>query len=381
MTIGARIRVLRTRNNLTQQALAERTGLSRLQIVKIEAGYRKVSSVELNFFADALDVSPEDLLVDNARPQYRTNSPESPAVQATLEWFREYLADSARMRRMVKLNAPDDAKPNSVLEKQVRASAQAVRQRLGLGHGRVDPIEALRSLGVQVVQHRVSDPGDASVDGIYWIYDGTPSVFLNTKKDYRRQRFTAAHELGHHELDQGLSETVVDTNVFDLGNDRRHEEKNWFAGAFLIDEHGARELQANKLYDEELVAATMAYFDVSLPAAARELEVLNLLPTQRKEDILARWRQKTLTAGALLARYHYPSPDGRSGNEEFDPTYLAAVKQRYESGALNLTAVARALRMSESDASDWLARVQASEPPTFDEADSLALLGIVEAER
>lgn len=263
-----------------------------------------------------------------------------------------------------------------MLEKQVRASAQSVRQRLGLGYGRVDPIETLRTLGVQVFRHRVSDSSGGGIDGIYRVWEGIPSVFLNTAKDYRRQRFTAAHELGHHELDKDLSSPVIDTDVFHLGNDRRHQEKNWFAGAFLIDEHGAHELQANKLHDEELVAATMHFFDVSLPCAATELEVLNLLPTPRKEDILARWQHKTLTAGALLERYHYSSPGGRSGNEELDPTYLAAVQARYESGALGLTDVARALRTSEAEANEWLASVHAAEPPTFDEADSLALLGI-----
>jgi transcriptional regulator with XRE-family HTH domain len=105
MTIGTRIRVLRTRNELTQQALAERTGLSRLQVVKIEAGDRKVSSLELSFFADALDVSPEDLLLDHSLPQYRADSPESPAAQAAMDWFTEILEDAGRMRRMAKRGA------------------------------------------------------------------------------------------------------------------------------------------------------------------------------------------------------------------------------------------------------------------------------------
>ena len=63
--IGARIRDLRERQGLTQEDLAERTGLSRTHISHIETGRTKGSYPAFIAIANALQVGLDDLSCDS----------------------------------------------------------------------------------------------------------------------------------------------------------------------------------------------------------------------------------------------------------------------------------------------------------------------------
>lgn len=61
--LGRRIKQGRERRNLTQDALAEKAGLSRIYIAKLEGGDRKAASLDaLERIAKALRVKLVDLL-------------------------------------------------------------------------------------------------------------------------------------------------------------------------------------------------------------------------------------------------------------------------------------------------------------------------------
>ena len=57
-TIGEKIRLLRKKNNLTQQQLADLIGVSAISIRKYEAGSRQPSQTTLRVIADVLGVKP-----------------------------------------------------------------------------------------------------------------------------------------------------------------------------------------------------------------------------------------------------------------------------------------------------------------------------------
>jgi transcriptional regulator with XRE-family HTH domain len=59
---GDRVRTLRKTRGLSQEQLAELTGLHRTYIGGIERGERNVSLINIIRLAKALDVSPSDLL-------------------------------------------------------------------------------------------------------------------------------------------------------------------------------------------------------------------------------------------------------------------------------------------------------------------------------
>lgn len=59
-----RIRLLRDERDLTIEELADRTGLSVSYVSRLESGERNLSVKNLNLFAHALEVSPQEILVD-----------------------------------------------------------------------------------------------------------------------------------------------------------------------------------------------------------------------------------------------------------------------------------------------------------------------------
>lgn len=65
--IGKRIKIQRLRKNMTQDNLADLTGLSNPHISNIESGSTQLSLVALVQIANALDVTPDALLCDNIK--------------------------------------------------------------------------------------------------------------------------------------------------------------------------------------------------------------------------------------------------------------------------------------------------------------------------
>ena len=62
--VGAAIRVRRKALDLSQEALADHSGIDRSHMGKIERGERNVSMLNLAKLADALSCRPSDLLND-----------------------------------------------------------------------------------------------------------------------------------------------------------------------------------------------------------------------------------------------------------------------------------------------------------------------------
>ena len=65
MSLGARVKFLRTQKNLTQEELAEKADIGRKHVSNIENGERGLSIDVLIALANALEVSADEILVDN----------------------------------------------------------------------------------------------------------------------------------------------------------------------------------------------------------------------------------------------------------------------------------------------------------------------------
>ena len=63
--IGMRIKIARIKAKITQEALAERTGLSTVHISNVETGNTKVSLPSIIAIANVLSVSVDQLLCDS----------------------------------------------------------------------------------------------------------------------------------------------------------------------------------------------------------------------------------------------------------------------------------------------------------------------------
>lgn len=93
MAIGQRIRAERAKLGYTQLELAERTGIERSKIAKIESGVRGVSGVEAADLAVALNLDPSALLTPGELVRMRVNV-EQPSTEQAIAWFERCIDNS-----------------------------------------------------------------------------------------------------------------------------------------------------------------------------------------------------------------------------------------------------------------------------------------------
>jgi len=117
------------------------------------------------------------------------------------------------------------------------------------------------------------------IAGIYVRRRDQPFIFVNGTHIPVRQRFTLAHELGHHVL--GHRQRVdVTQDVFGAPKDPDEVAANYFAGAFLAPRTAVRNWADRHLEhprDLELVVRAGAFFGVSAPTARIRLERAGVL--------------------------------------------------------------------------------------------------------
>ena len=111
LRLARKLRSSRLESGMSQAEAADAVGLSRVAVAEIEAGRRKVSSIELNAFARAFGQSVESLLgVEAAADQASVGSPVMSHLARTakkltaedqqqLLRFAEYLRAESRKRR------------------------------------------------------------------------------------------------------------------------------------------------------------------------------------------------------------------------------------------------------------------------------------------
>ncbi len=225
-----------------------------------------------------------------------------------------------------------------------RDGALAVRQEYSLGHGRVDPVEALRRRGVEVVSRPIGNGG--SLDGYFEQQDGQATVFINSSMPILRQRFTAAHELGHAVFDMDAGASIIDA---DVDHPPKSDRMNSFAGAFLVDPAGVLELREEGHEGLGLIAAAVQRFEVSVQAAAVELRKLDAVTTPDADDARnypgtdrfmrkmgIRFKCAPLSLGAV------------------DPERQRRVRAAFKARVIDLQTATRMLGLTPEDAETWL---------------------------
>jgi Zn-dependent peptidase ImmA (M78 family) len=167
------------------------------------------------------------------------------------------------------------------------AEARVARQQLGLGldqpvHDILRVVEETQRLPVALL--RLGE----GVAGAYVVRRGRPFVFLNGSQPVPRQRFTLAHELGHHRLGHAA---VVDgvNEVEGRSDDPLEQQANAFAGEFLAPDQALHTwIQANG--DPQITIPILVrlatWFGMSGPAAFVRLSQAGILRNQRQKQDL-----------------------------------------------------------------------------------------------
>ncbi|MBN1424118.1 ImmA/IrrE family metallo-endopeptidase [Candidatus Fermentibacteria bacterium] len=271
------LRRFRKVRQLTQQALADAAGISRVAYRNIETGASEAKASTLNALAQALRVSVFDLLEEAPTMQsLRFRSLKSLTAQERAErdqiavevarWLRDYneLEDMLDQRIAYRLDEID-ARGSS--PEEVAATAREHLSSPG-GPTRPDICGLLEQAGVKV---RLSPSRMRAFFGLsVGPPDGGPAIAVNTAEEIpvERQIFTAAHELGHLLLHGDSYRTDrVDEDPL------QEKEANRFAAHFLMPpgEFSAEWEKNRGLHWIDAVLRTKRQFGVSYKTVLRRL--------------------------------------------------------------------------------------------------------------
>ncbi|GAC81528.1 Zn-dependent peptidase ImmA, M78 family [Gordonia malaquae] len=267
----SRLRLARLRLGYTLTELAKVSGVSSRALTDFENGHRPPAEDTLIKLADALAVPAAFLERESIEPVAtgaasfrklsKTSAIRRDAVLAKASLALEFFDTIEERFRLPDADIPtfDKLAPEH--------AAGLVRHRWSLGDRPIsNMVHLLEAKGVRVasLSHSYDD-----IDAFCFYRDGSPYVFLNTEKTGERQRFDAAHELGHLVLH---SELEMDPST----SKEREAEANAFASSFLMPKT-AVESQQMRAANIERVLAARSYWKVSAMAMTHRLHELHLL--------------------------------------------------------------------------------------------------------
>jgi len=158
------------------------------------------------------------------RAKSKTSKKGNEYAETTCNWIYEIVRGTECFEEKPKLNIPVFDKGLDISEK-----AQSLRDYWGLG---VSPVKNLTDILEKngIVISSIKNTAESDTDSYSQIINGLPIVVLNNNNDIAaRQRFNAAHELGHLILHSSLSKTDFTINKAEYEN-----EAYLFASMFLL---------------------------------------------------------------------------------------------------------------------------------------------------
>jgi Zn-dependent peptidase ImmA (M78 family)/transcriptional regulator with XRE-family HTH domain len=243
--IGSRIREARERRGISQQKVADALAIPRTAVTNIEAGTRRVSTLELTklgvlfnlplaAFLDGSGVS--DLAVVRARALSEATS--SPGFGVVIDRMIDLCREGAELRRLLDQETPVSL-PNYAQRianagdavRQGEGRAREERRRLGLGNAPLGSLpELIGDQGIWVASADKDFP--ANVSGLFLNHPAIGmAILINGSHDSMRLRFSYTHEYGHALFDrQEEIRLTQDRNSTELVEKRA----NAFAAGFLM---------------------------------------------------------------------------------------------------------------------------------------------------
>jgi Zn-dependent peptidase ImmA (M78 family) len=243
--------------------------------------------------------------------------------------------------------------------------ARALRSELGLGDAPIDIRDVIRRRGVQLaVQAFPEEWGD----GRYLKKGNRHLILLNSAiGDANRARFTAAHELGHHELHQDNQEVVVyiDTNVHapaQAKSDAEREADAFAAHLMAPSEALRRDLHGipGKEITPETIVQLMMRYGLSYTSLVYRIHNAELMSATSRNRLLAQGEGHVRELRAL-----YPARDDDEFflNPQLPGQYRAAVLKLYEQRHITLERLAELLRIDPEEAGDVVRKVGIEREP------------------
>jgi Zn-dependent peptidase ImmA (M78 family) len=254
-----------------------------------------------------------------------------------------------------------------------KRAAAALRLELGLGFEPIDIWDVIRRRGVTFALH---DFGEEAGDGLYVLDERGGLIMVNAAKRASKQRFTAAHELGHHELHRFDAAQLVIADKDVSRTEGRPEEvaANAFAAYLMAPDEGlktALEDRRNKAVGVDDVVELMRRFGLSFDATVFRLNNTGLI----NQANATRLRDEAAGIKELLTqRAGFREEDIFPPGSPLPPVYLSHAMALYQEHVISPNRLAELLDVPIETALDRAegAGYQRAEEPEPLHADAAA---------
>jgi Zn-dependent peptidase ImmA (M78 family)/transcriptional regulator with XRE-family HTH domain len=334
--VGERVREAREAAGLTQGQLAAAIGLERTALVRVESGQRQLNAMELFRLSDTLGV-----------PLAHFVSPPLPAMVSRRQTLGEGRTSADRARFRLDVALEDQARNTSWLidnglltppalappgEHDASGLARHVRRVLGQPHGALGPMaEVAERLGVYLTVV------DVDADGASVMLDTCSAAVTGSASDPGRRRWTVAHEIGHHLLQD---EYTAEVGGVSASRDEREQLVDAFAGEFLLprDDLAAALAGATTETIRGRLIALAGEYRLSWSAAVARARQCGLIAP----ELAQRLRADTPVRGDFLAVVgREPQPDLELGDR--GPQWRRAVLHAHHEGLITAARVVELL--------------------------------------
>ncbi|GAA3992288.1 XRE family transcriptional regulator [Allokutzneria multivorans] len=319
--IGERIRSARVGSQHTQDEVAKKLDIDRSSVVRLEAGQRKISALELASLSELFDVPLTYFLRESPTPvvsrrQRLADDPDAAArtvwrLDVDLESHADDLQFLAELGMIEQMAVSFDYLDADKL-------AAAAREHIAIPHGPLPSLsEVTERFGLYLLVV------DRDVDGASLLLDEPVNVgvaVIGGQADPGRRRFTAAHELGHHLLGDAYNSDVGGSH------DDREALIDAFARAFLLPEADVR-LEWRSVGDEpwRALLRIAGLYRVPWSVAVQRARELDLIDSTDARVL----RPRRPMLGDFLAELGVaPEEDLKIGAT--GPAWKRAVLQAYE---------------------------------------------------
>lgn len=370
--VGGRVASARRQRRMSGSELGALVGLRKDQISKIESGRRRLDIAELPRVAGALGVTVRYLLGEAERPalavaaRLAAGAP-SEALRSARRRARQILEVEDLLTQVADLPLARSSSAGQLVAEQASAQfislprskaaarqqgrelAEIARRELDLGSDALGDIAALieQSFAVDVAL----SPLGTDADGLC-IHCGSSALILaSTDFPDGHLRFTLAHELGHH-LMNDPGEIIEETTADIFADSTRELRANAFAGHFLMPERGIRSVlewlgDGPGHLSERSAVALMERFGVSMAALIYQLNILGFLSFDEGQKL----RGRGVTS--LVSQHRDVAPSGASTSighlrrapERLTRQALAAAREQ----RLGLSAIASLLERDDDE--------------------------------
>lgn len=241
--------------------------------------------------------------------------------------------------------------------------ANQMRGQYNLGYRDIGDIFPFieQSLGYLLIRYPF---GEDALEGFAAIYRGERLVVANSSKILSRERFTAAHEIGHHVFDfkEGSNDILIaDQETGSFNRDNLAEFRaDCFAAALLMPKDGVEEvlfelgIEKGALSHTDIVRMQLA-FGVSYRAMVRRLSDMGRIAHDEADYLYNYFEETGEGLKRLFRRAQAPSTNLLDKwNQVWVPTrYLRCLEANYESRLVSYPTLEKILAVAKMRPEEW----------------------------